>query len=367
MDPSPQSLSDLRAYMAASQGTLDAWPYADWVRELEENEVLTAFQRANTALKLQIASETHSVQVIRAAATDPERHVHMAVVENPATPPDLLMAFAQHWDDRVRAAVASNPSTPLEALLTLSKDTDAGVRCHLATNRQAPLECLNPLSKDTFSIRKAVAENPSTPPALLVTLSKDYYSQVQLAALNNPSLPAETLGAFAEHWDNAIREIVASNPSTPTPRLRLLAMDRSVNVRQRVAANPNTSADTLSILARDVHAKVCIAAVQHPSAPLGAKARCFLTLAAAGTYQALVFQPLEQFHRTFLEASPTGKRYSNKILLWIRQAERNSLTCVALRLLVVAPISLLAQTVMRLQAVGKSLRILSPFSSPKRP
>ena len=366
MDQSPQSLSDLRAYMAASQGPLDAWPYADWVRELEENEVLTAFQRASTALKIQIASETHSVPVIRAAAIDPERHVRMAVVENPATPPDLLLASAKHWDDRVRAAVASNPSTPLEALLSLSKDTDAGVRCHLASNRQAPLECLTPLSKDTFSIRKAIAENPSTPPALLDTLSKDYYSQVQLAALKNPSLPEETLGAFAEHWDNEIREIVAGNPSTPAPRLRLLAMDRSVNVRQRVAANPNTSADTLGLLARDVHSKVCITAVQHPSATFGAKARCFLTLAAAGTYQAMVFQPLKQFHGTFLEVSPRGKRYSNKILLWIRQAEQNSLTCVVVRLLIVTPISLLAQMAMLLQAIGKSLRILSPFNDSKR-
>ena len=93
------------------------------------------------------------------------------------------------------------------------------------------LDTLRHLAKDEDApVRRAVAENPGTPPDALLSLAAD------------------------DTW--TIRQSVAGNPSTRSSTLAKLGEDKSHKVRQAVARNSNTSPYVLEILISDEYPSV---------------------------------------------------------------------------------------------------------------
>ena len=103
------------------------------------------------------------------------------------------------------------------------------------------VELLGELANDAdWDARRAVAQNPNTPAAVLTALANDEDWAMRRDVAWNASTPAETLAALARDEDWLVRRGVAWNPSTPPETLTALANDAVWVVRDGVARNPNT-------------------------------------------------------------------------------------------------------------------------------
>jgi hypothetical protein len=106
----------------------------------------------------------------------------------------------------------------------------------------AELPSSNVLEASEFqSIRRIIASNPNTPPAVLAYLAK--------------------------HSEPDILERIAENPRTPLYALQLLAKCPKSSVRAAVAENVNVSADILTILIADPDDDVRYLLAESPHTP----------------------------------------------------------------------------------------------------
>lgn len=142
-----------------------------------------------------------------------------------------------------RFNLAENPNTPPELLVNLSKDNVVFVRVGVAGNPNAPPEALVYLSKDSNrAIIEEVARNPNTPPEALVYLSEDRDEFVIVDVAANPNAPPELLVYLSKFDSNVVRAGVARNPNAPPEVLVNLSKDMDEFVREYVARNPNYQA-----------------------------------------------------------------------------------------------------------------------------
>jgi hypothetical protein len=68
---------------------------------------------------------------------------------------------------------------------------------------------------DDGDVRRRVAGNPSTPPAVLERLATDDDGDVRRRVAEHPSTPPAVLERLATDADDYVRRGVAGNPSTP--------------------------------------------------------------------------------------------------------------------------------------------------------
>ncbi|KAF3887348.1 MULTISPECIES: variant leucine-rich repeat-containing protein [Nostocales] len=167
-----------------------------------------------------------------------------------------------------------------------------------ASDQNTPAERLRELAaKGNTTIRSAVAQNPNTPPDLLLQLF--YFLPVEV--LNNPAIPLlllenpnfltelyqsnnlvflnHELPLFFLEWaihqpDESIKIalaksfFVAANTQTSESTLQKLARDIMDNVRLITAQNKNTPTDALETLAKDRNEKVRFAVANNSSTPI---------------------------------------------------------------------------------------------------
>jgi hypothetical protein len=136
-------------------------------------------------------------------------------------------------------------------------------------------------------IRSAVAQNPNTPPDILLKLfdefplhvlnnpvfefllieNPNFYDelfQVNRDVFNEDGLPSSFLKWGVNHCDEAIRIAVAKSPNTPQHFLVELAQDEHTDVRCKVARNYNTPKDILDKLSDDNCLNVRIGVAGNP-------------------------------------------------------------------------------------------------------
>ena len=209
----------------------------------------------------------------------------IALLENPATPAEAVIAAAAAPDKRIRARVAAHPATDAETLIALAGDTSAGVRSAVAERADAPDAALLLLSKDTNAhTRAVVAARSDVSPAVLGVLAVDTDDEVAAAALANPSTPSSALAAALNRSlqqlgfdqdtssgvsDAGLRVAAAAHPSAGAVTLRMLAADPEPSVRSAVAARSDAPGDVLAALAQDPDPSVRSAAEMNPSTPAG--------------------------------------------------------------------------------------------------
>jgi len=125
----------------------------------------------------------------------------------------------------------------------------------------------------SFVVRRAVAENPRTPSAVL-GLTAAEAKQIDgknmcLSLAKNPSMPADWLEKWADDEWYMMRRNVAGNPSTPPDALQRLSVGGDTGGRQRVAENPSTPAEALSALATGDDSNVRRTVAENPNLPAG--------------------------------------------------------------------------------------------------
>lgn len=104
-------------------------------------------------------------------------------------------------------------------------------------------ESLDPLLRNV-KVRRALAGDANTPPAVLDFIAYDPDDEVRIALLRNPSTPRATLFALAR--DPRLAPALATNPAASPVLLAALARHWDAGVRRRLALNPRTPRCTLA-------------------------------------------------------------------------------------------------------------------------
>ena len=157
--------------------------------------------------------------------------------------PDQIEALCHERDDCTtpETLVAEAPSLPAGILLTLCGSRDAKTRELVARNPTLPPDLLDSLAKDEdWKVRKAVASNPATSVDTLAALAY---------CLESPNYPS------GSHFDRNhiidLRLAVANNPSIDTGLMARLAADYDARVRAAIASRQDAGQDVLTLLSKD--------------------------------------------------------------------------------------------------------------------
>ncbi|MEU9608090.1 hypothetical protein [Streptomyces sp. NPDC048057] len=175
--------------------------------------------------------------------------------------PDTAVALADHPHVEVRRAVATNEQTPpavLAALLT-GDGLRAPRRCR-ACDRQEPhrpqlslLDCVDSHESAVDGVRVAALCNAATPTEAVVAFaSRGEHPSTALrrALAERPDLPAQAYGRLASDPVPGVRGDLAENPAIDDAVIRTLARDPDPEVRRRLAHHPRVPLDVLMDLAR---------------------------------------------------------------------------------------------------------------------
>ena len=212
-----------RANMAGSRARKPNWcPGA--VREKVGLEVGDWFQGARRAWRVANAVRG-AVEDVRRSSQ--ERRKLWARAEDEATPPEELAELADHADHMVRAHVGRNPHTPPDALRRLVAEAPPGP----VGNGELP----------SWTMRAAVAANPSVPSDLRTVLAGDEEAFVRAAAAGNDSTTPDELVQLASDTDEFVRVTVAAHPNTPVSVLVQFAQAKNVSseMARSLIDNPN--------------------------------------------------------------------------------------------------------------------------------
>ena len=167
-----------------------------------------------------------------------------------ACPPAALARMAEDGEVSIRARVARNPRTPKRALALLGADSTS-------------LPLMEPRAVRTY-----LAENPSTPPAVLKTLAFcDDDETTAKAAAANPALPLDTFEGLTASRESWHRYLAARSDRCPAEMLEDLVADHDEDVVEAAAYNPNCSQNTVEWLAESDWHVMRGAAALHKDCP----------------------------------------------------------------------------------------------------
>ncbi|MET9921247.1 hypothetical protein ABZZ04_29840 [Streptomyces sp. NPDC006435] len=199
-------------------------------------------------------------------------------LQNPATPIEVLLGFADHPSTLLRGLLAARPDLPPETAARLAGDPVPGVRDELAGNPAIGDAVIRVLAADRgHDVRRCLAHNPRVPldvlselaaatkigPSLLPRIASASSSEVEdLARSSNPvlrmllaerrDLPAGIRDALTDDPDAKVAKSVARHPGLSETRLRAMVERHGAQVAAGVAANPGTPPALLEDLAGHV-------------------------------------------------------------------------------------------------------------------
>ena len=135
------------------------------------------------------------------------------------------------------------------------------------------------------SLLDAIAENPATPPELLVVLTMGRAGWTSVAAAKNPSFPATVLMALPRSDDDVLRMYAAANPTLPRKIIQELRRDRATDVRQFANANAALSPSTINeIRLSEIVPWRVMELIKEVEAEVGPDAERVADLVLAGSY-----------------------------------------------------------------------------------
>ncbi|MGW4898118.1 hypothetical protein ACWEQL_38605 [Kitasatospora sp. NPDC004240] len=177
------------------------------------------------------------------------------------TTPDLAARLAQHPHTEVRRAVAANEATPpalLAALLT-GEDLPAARSCPVCDRKTTPFVHDPHCPEPDCELAPGAACDGSHESAV---------HDIQQAALCNPATPAAAAALFADHPSVLLRQELAARPGLPPQVYARLAGDPVPWVRARLADNPAIDETLIRALADDPGHDVRRRLAHHPRLPL---------------------------------------------------------------------------------------------------
>lgn len=197
--------------------------------------------------------------VVETLAADPD----VRVVAELAlwTTPDTAARLAEHPHAEVRRAVAANEATPPAVLaMLLTGEGLAPARQCLVCDREE-----TPYAHDPQCPRPHCGQPPG---AACDGSHQSTVHQTQQLALQNPATPAEAAAPFADHPSDRLRWALAERPDLPSHAARHLADDPVPGVRATLAANPAISELLIRALAEDHDHDVQRGLAHNPNVPL---------------------------------------------------------------------------------------------------
>ncbi len=180
---------------------------------------------------------------------------------NENTVGDRLRELAETGDEAIRLAVAQNPNTPPDVLLRLFNKFPLQVLNNpvLDVLLLENLNFLEELYLANTRIFLEVVGNDNIPTHIFEKLAKAKSNTLILAVAKNSYTPASTLEYLAQDGLSLVRRTVAANENTPNHTLKQLAKDRYEDVRLAVAENSYAPVNVLEQLAEDEIADVRLA------------------------------------------------------------------------------------------------------------
>ncbi|MET9353019.1 hypothetical protein ABZY14_08420 [Streptomyces sp. NPDC006617] len=183
---------------------------------------------------------------------------------------DVTVRLAAHPHAEVRRAVAANAATPpalLAALLT-GTGLPAAQRCLVCDQEAVPFAHHPECPRPDCELRPGASCDGS---------HESTVHDIQQAALCNAATPTEAAAGFAGHPSALLRWTLAARPDLTPEASCLLAADPVPGVRAEVAANPAVDGTLLRSLSGDSSPEVRRAVALNPSVALDVLVR------AAGT------------------------------------------------------------------------------------
>jgi hypothetical protein len=194
------------------------------------------------------------------ASTVQSKELRRALAKNPSTPREALLISARDFDPQVRFFAAIHEEASEEAVLTLAVDQDSMVRRGVLSRRRLSSSVIALFSQTTDPEEtRALASRPETPPSLLAEI----YAR---SAIHEPSVSTPSSITLRSMF-NTSKERLLHNPSVPVEVLSEGAGDDSVVLRLIAAKHPEAPVALLQRLAFDMDAKVREAVARRPETP----------------------------------------------------------------------------------------------------
>ncbi|MET8566401.1 hypothetical protein ABZV75_39765 [Streptomyces flaveolus] len=224
----------------------------EWARLLAEDPVVKRREKLAACSGLPL-------DVVEMLATDSDVQ---AVAELALwTTPETATRLAAHPHAEVRRAVAANEATPpavLAALLT-GEGLPPAQRCLVCDREEAPFvhdpQCSR-LDCDLPSGASCDGSHEST------------RHDMQQMAIRNPATPTEAVVGFVDHPSLLLRWALAGRPDLPSEVCTRLAVDSNPGVRADLAENPAIDDAVIRVLATDRDHEVRRRLAHNPLVPL---------------------------------------------------------------------------------------------------
>ncbi len=206
--------------------------------------------------------------------TSSDPHVIVAVSENVGAPESARSAalelLASSDVPEVKRAVAKNKLTPPAVLDSLTKEANSLLLGIISANPATPTATLANLAKsDYWDVRCGVAGNPSAPPPTLLALSRDMDADwgefIRKSVAGNPATPQAAFKLLVKDKNWQIRAAIAENMATPEAIFEILAKDKEYSVREHVARNFLASASALEMLSTDKNDNIKMYVAKNPN------------------------------------------------------------------------------------------------------
>lgn len=191
-----------------------------------------------------------------------------ALVNNPSTPPGVLVGLVDHPSDLLRWQLASRPDLPHRVYERLAKDHIPGVRYEVAANAATAESLLRELAaaEPDRETRRQLAHNPVIPLDLLVSLAATTRIGPTLVARVDTATDAE-LRTLAASTTKQVRMLVAERPGLPIDLVHLLAADAETNVVKSIAPNLAITGERLRELVAKHGPRLYPRAARNPNCP----------------------------------------------------------------------------------------------------
>ncbi|MEJ8639189.1 hypothetical protein [Streptomyces sp. MS2.AVA.5] len=192
-----------------------------------------------------------------AADPDPDVVVELALF----TTPEMATRLAGHPHAEVRRAVAANEATPPAVLAALAMGADAvpAERCLVCDREEIPFVHDPHCPRPDCVLRAGASCDGSHESTVYDT---------RRAALQNPATPVEALTGFADHPSVLLRRELAARTGLLPQVCARLATDPDPGVRGELAGNASLGEPFIRALAADTGYDVQRRLLHHPHIPL---------------------------------------------------------------------------------------------------
>ena len=201
-----------------------------------------------------VAKKSSKLEHLLKLREDPEKHVRDSLVDNPNTPPEMLVEMYEEWREAL-------PVSEIHEL----RPQDQHFLVQFLLNSNFPAEKLEEVIQwavpgqtewKTQMTLGAVYSNPNVPPLLIeraYTKAKRMGDLERVRALaKNPALPVIMIREIYQNYpQEGIRMEIGANPGTPKPLLQKMSRDSNRVVRLYVAKNVKAPIQVLKRLEQD--------------------------------------------------------------------------------------------------------------------